>query len=225
MWITGKTPTSWKQSNTILLYKKDDSLDHGGLDTGNYRPIALSNAIYKLRTSTMTEVLSTYAEARHMLSSSQESFRKHTNTNRQLRNLFQVIEDAALTGKKLYNVYIDFFSAFNMVDHDKLLCIMHDLRFPTDAIEIVNNIYSDSTTRIVAAGGISELVPVKRGTIQGDSLSPILFLVFIEPLLRWLHADGSGYRDYVRVKRHTAAAHLPTQMTLPFPRTTSKTSN
>ena len=49
-----KTPTSWKQSNTILLYKKDDSLD-----IGNYRPIALSNAIYKLWTSTITEVLST----------------------------------------------------------------------------------------------------------------------------------------------------------------------
>ena len=94
MWITGKTPTSWKQSNTILLYKKDDSLD-----TGNYRPIALSNAIYKLWTSTITEVLSTYAEDHHMLSSSQEGFRKHKNTNRQLRNLLQVIEDAALTGK------------------------------------------------------------------------------------------------------------------------------
>ena len=189
MWITGKTPTSWKQSNTILLYKKDDSLD-----TGNYRPIALSNAIYKLWTSTITEVLSTYAEDHHMLSSSQEGFRKHKNTNRQLRNLLQVIEDAALTGKNLYNVYIDFSSAFNMVDHDKLLCIMHDLGFPTDAIEIVKNIYSDSTTRIIAAGGISEAVPVNRGTIQGDSLSPFLFLVFIEPLLRWLHAGGRGYR-------------------------------
>ena len=81
-----------------------------------------------------------------------------------------------------------------MVDHDKLLCIMHDLGFPTDAIEIVKNIYSDSTTRIIAAGGISEAVPVNRGTIQGDSLSPFLFLVFIEPLLRWLHAGGRGYR-------------------------------
>ena len=28
----------------------------------------------------------------------------------------------------------------------------------------------------------------------GDSLSPLLFLIFIKPFVRWLHSGGRGYR-------------------------------
>lgn len=35
---------------------------------------------------------------------------------------------------------------------------------------------------------------IERGTIQRDTLSPLLFLIFIEPLLRWLQSGGRGYK-------------------------------
>eukprot|EP00959_Pyramimonas_sp_CCMP1952_P405470 8498139-Pyramimonas_sp.AAC.1 len=33
-----------------------------------------------------------------------------------------------------------------------------------------------------------------RGTIQGDTLSPLLFVIFIDPLLRWLEEGNREYR-------------------------------
>ena len=42
--------------------------------------------------------------------------------------------------------------------------------------------------------GATEPIPVNRGTIQGDTLSPFLFLIFIELLMRWLHSGGRGYK-------------------------------
>ena len=42
-------------------------------------------------------------------------------------------------------------------------------------------------------GELTAPIQVNRGNIQGDSLSPFLFLIYIEPLLRWLQVGGRGY--------------------------------
>jgi hypothetical protein len=114
IWVSGKTP--WEISDTVLLYKKDDPMD-----PANYRPIGLANTSYKLYTSMLTEVLSKTAEQHGLVSSCQEGFRKYRNTVRQLVMATNVLEDAKLSEQTVYALWIDFSSAFNTVDHDKLL--------------------------------------------------------------------------------------------------------
>jgi hypothetical protein len=36
-------------------------------------------------------------------------------------------------------------------------------------------------------------VGVRKGTLHGDPLSPLLFDLMIEPLIRWLRASQKGY--------------------------------
>ncbi len=54
--------------------------------------------------------------------------------------------------------------------------------------------------------GKTDAVRINRGTIQGDSLSPFLFLIFMEPLLRWLQSGGRGYQ-YGCLRQRTAGDH------------------
>ncbi|KAJ9507208.1 hypothetical protein QJQ45_004805 [Haematococcus lacustris] len=190
MWATGCTPTTWKTSDTCLLYK-----DKGQeTDLNAYRPVGLANTIYKLWTSLITKALYEYAEANGMLSNCQAGFRSHRDTTQQLQMLVMALEDAKLAKVDIYALLVDFTSAFNTTCQDKLLWIMHDLGFPTDATDAVKDLYTGATTRFKTPYGHTDPVPVDRGTIQGDSLSPFLFLVYIEPLLRWLQVGARGYK-------------------------------
>jgi hypothetical protein len=187
IWFTTEHP--WPTSNTALLYKK-----HDPLEVKNYRPIGLTNTMYKLWTGVLTEVLSTQAERYQVMSACQEGFRPYRNTIRQLTTVVNVLEDARLHQQDVYMMFIDFTSAFNTTDHDKLLQIMYDMGFPNIAIDNIRGIYRMACTTVLTPYGPTSPIPVGRGTIQGDTLSPFLFLVFMEPLLRWLHCGGRGYK-------------------------------
>ena len=182
-------PTSWKISLTILLYKKGDPSV-----LTNHRPIALANTIYKLFTSTLTLILSACGERHQILHDSQEDFRAERCTSRQLQLLIAALEDAQFTNQDIYLLYIDFKNAFGSIDHARLLAIMKDLGYPEDAVKLVGNIYSQSNTIFVREHfGQTQKIPIQRGTIQGDTLSPYLFIIFLEPLLRWLQNGKHGY--------------------------------
>ena len=71
---------------------------------------------------------------------------------------------------------------------------MYDLGFSKDAIKLIGFIYSQSHTIITGPYfGQTKSIPIQRGTIQGDILSPYLFIIFLEPLLRWLDQNQLGY--------------------------------
>jgi len=74
-----------------------------------------------------------------------------------------------------------------------MLWILYDLGLPTNAIEVVKDLYTATTTTVQTPHGPTRALTIDRGTIQGDSLSPFLFILYIEPLLRWLQAGAKGY--------------------------------
>ena len=174
-------PASWKTSLTILLYKKCDPLQ-----LINHRPIALANTIYKLFIITLTSILSAYGEQHQILHDSQEGFRAERSTSRQLQLIIATLEDAKFTNQDIYLLYMDFKNAFGSLDHARLE-IIKDLGYSESAITLIGNIYSHSNTIYTGEHfGKTKPIPIQRATIQGDTLSMYLFLIFLEPLLRWL---------------------------------------
>jgi len=160
---------------------------------GNYRPIAISDALCKVWTGLVARGLSAFADANHIFSTAQEGFRAQKNSQRQIRNLLNAVEDAHLTSQDIYTLYVDFSAAFSMVNHERLQECLHTFGIPDDARRVVSSIYAHATTTILTPHGSTPTIHIRRGTLQGDTLSPLLFLFYIEPLLRWLHQGGRGY--------------------------------
>ncbi len=59
MAITRINPPTWLQSHSILLYEKGDPSE-----LGDYRPITLANALYKLWTTCIVILATDYIESR-----------------------------------------------------------------------------------------------------------------------------------------------------------------
>jgi hypothetical protein len=188
MAITGITPPSWLQSHTILLYKKGDPTR---LD--NYRPITLANALYKLWTTCIVILATDYIESRKILSPEQEGFRSDRSCERAITHLALCVEDAHSHKKDIVLCYLDFKGAFPSTDHKQMVRVLEFLGLPADFTRLVSNLYSGATTEFVTPHGHTSPVIIGRGTLQGDPLSPLLFDLMVEPLIRWLKASGKGY--------------------------------
>ena len=64
----------------------------------------------------------------------------------------------------------------------------------TYSINLIGNIYSQFTTIFIGEHfGKTLPIPIQRYTIQGDTLSPYLFIIRLEPLLRWLQQGNNIY--------------------------------
>lgn len=190
LWEQRVTPKQWKTALTILLYKKDDPRQ-----VKNHRPIGLLNTIYKLWTTIVTKCLAMFVEQNNLLSDSQEGFRPNRNTTRQLQRLVMAMEDASMTDHPIYVLYVDFVNAFGSVDHARMAEILRVQGYPEDIVDIIRDLYTDANTVVRTPVGDTDTIPnMGRGTVQGDPLSPLLFIIAIDPLLRWLEKGNRGYK-------------------------------
>jgi hypothetical protein len=46
-------------------------------------------------------------------------------------------------------------------------------------------------------------IHIHIGTLEGDTLSPFLFTIFMEPLVRWLDVRSMGYRPSYQPHKST----------------------
>jgi hypothetical protein len=174
-----RIPAAWKSSRTILLHKKGEKNN-----ISNWRPISLSSCLYKIYAGILADRLGRWAGSSGAVSKVQKGFMPYEGCSEHNFILQQCLDDARETGSQLTVTWLDLRNAFPSVPHTSILAMLKQHGVHPHLVDIVQDLYTDCSTTFCTDGGETEAVPMKSGVKQGCPLSPIVFNLTLEVLIR-----------------------------------------
>src|SRR4051794_18654395 len=105
--------------------------------------------------------------------------------------LESVISDAKSHNKPLFIFLQDISKAFDSIDTHMLRLALNRLKIPTTFIELVLNLFTNRSNRVITANGLSSPYKVQIGIDQGEVISPLLWVIYIDPPLVALNQCNS----------------------------------
>ena len=114
----------------------------------------------------------------------QAGFRKGRGTRDRIANICWIIEKAREFQKNIYFCFIDYAKAFDCVDHNKLWKILQEMGIPDHLTCLLRNLYTGQETTVRTVYGTTDWFQIGKGEHQGCILSPCLFNLHAEYIMR-----------------------------------------
>ena len=114
----------------------------------------------------------------------QAGFRKSRGTKDQIANISWIIKKAREFQKNIYFCFIDYAKAFDCVDHNKLWKIFKEMGTPDHLTCLLRNLYADQEATVRTGYGTTEWFQIGKRVHQGCLLSPCLFNLYAEYIMR-----------------------------------------
>ena len=171
---SGHFPLSWVDCVVIPIHKK------GSKNTvDNYRGITFLSGLGKLFTRFLKNRLFFGAESYDILIDEQAGFKSDRSTVDNLFVLHSIIYSALHYGN--YSV-LDFRKALNYFNRDCLWFKLLDYGLRGNIFNVIRSMYCEVKTRVRYGGETSNTFNSFLGVRQGESLSPLLFSVYVNDM-------------------------------------------
>ena len=114
---------------------------------------------------------------------------KRPNQNTSIKLLLEqeipwIIEKAKELQKNIYFCFIDYAKAFGCVDHNKLWKILQEMGIPDHVTCLLRNLYTGQEATVRTGHGTTDWFQIGKGVCQGCILSPSLFNLYAEYIMR-----------------------------------------
>ena len=114
----------------------------------------------------------------------QVGFRKGRGTRDQIANICWIIEKAREFQKIIYFCFTDYAKALNCVDQNKLWKILQDMGIPDHLTCLLRNLYAGQKATVRTRHGTIDWFQIGKGVCQDCILSPCLFNLYAEYIMR-----------------------------------------
>ncbi|KAF7251811.1 Craniofacial development protein 2 [Varanus komodoensis] len=125
------------------------------------------------------------------LSEVQAGFQRGRGTRDRIANIGWIIEKAREFQKNIYFCFIDYAKAFDRVDHSKLWQVLKEMGVPDHLICLLRNLYVGQEATVRTGHGTTDWFKIEKGVSQGCILSPGLFNLYAEHIMRKAGLDES----------------------------------
>lgn len=177
VWHEERVPNEWKKGIIVKIPKKGDATL-----CSNWRGITLLSVPSKVLARIILNRIQQSIEKK--LRKEQAGFRSARSCVDLINTLRILLEQSKEFQTTLYLTFVDFEKAFDTVKHQVLWHVLQEYGIPGKIISIIKDMYDGYECHVLHQGKLTEAIPVNAGVRQGCILSPILFLLVLDSVMR-----------------------------------------
>ena len=100
-----------------------------------------------------------------------------------------IVDKARIKQRSVIITLLDLKNAFGDVHHNLIKAVLNHHQGPPTIQALVTNLYDYFQTSIITDNFISPAIPVGRGVLQGDCLSPLLFNMCFNTFIQFIKQE------------------------------------
>ena len=183
-------PPSWKTAITRLIHTRTVIQCKNGAPENpkNWRPISLTSALGKAFHTIISHRLTQHLIRHNVIDPKiQKGFLPEINgTLEHTQTLCTLLQHYQRHKRQYCLAQLDLTNAFGSIPHNIILASLGWAGIPCNVVDYIKDSLTDAHIRVKCYEGLTRPIHVKKGVLQGDTLSTTIFLVVMEIVLRYV---------------------------------------
>jgi hypothetical protein len=182
---------SWETNRLMMRYKGKGS---DPFCVANYRPLGVGVMLSKLYSLVLLRRLERFVEKNGLLHQSQFGFRPGRGPHEAIFTLSESVRAAAKRNqdKLIYLLFVDLENAYGSINHAQLWSTLLRKGIGGRFLASLMALYNSASATLDVNGQLFGCIPIQRGVLQGNPLSPLLFNLFLDDVIRDLAKFGQS---------------------------------
>src|SRR6478609_6728954 len=170
-------PSDFTRAVMIPLQKKMNAVE-----CSDHRTISLISHASKILLKILTNRIE--AKARDFIERNQFGFRKACGTRDAIGVMRMICDRSLEFGNNVYICFVDFEKAFDRVNWEKMIKVLQSIGVDWRDRRMISELYMNQEAVVRIAGDESDSSIIGRGARQGCPLSPLLFSIDAEMMMK-----------------------------------------